>query len=256
MRTSRGTRTRSPSRARRRSSRCAVRALDEGSSYRAQSSEPHCAGMGATVGAQEYALCRAVPPAELRVCGWRGRLRVTRDVRVGCATELVPCANGWVGSRVRECGVRVLPYNEIMQGVPQEEDDLKLQFIIAGAGTKRAGAGTAHGSPGGPGGYPRRARPSRRRAARRAWPVPRAAVMRRTLAAGARSLPLAVSRFQPLALLFTVTVGGSCVELSTSCVSSRVPRARLLSPPAHPFPLPLVRFPRDRILRLAEPPKS
>lgn len=114
-----------------------MRALDEGSSYRAQSSEPHCAGMGATVGAQEYALCRAVPPAELRVCGWRGRLRVTRDVRVGCATELVPCANGWVGSRVRECGVRVLPYNEIMQGVPQEEDDLKLQFIIAGAGKAR-----------------------------------------------------------------------------------------------------------------------
>jgi hypothetical protein len=57
-----------------------------------------------------------------------GRLRVTRDVCVGCATELVPCANGWVGSRVRECGVRVLPYNEIMQ----EEDDLKLQLNIAG----------------------------------------------------------------------------------------------------------------------------
>jgi len=26
--------------------------------------------MGAAVGSQEYALCRAVPPAELRVCGW------------------------------------------------------------------------------------------------------------------------------------------------------------------------------------------
>ena len=71
-----------------------------------------------------------------------GRLRVTRDVCVGCATELVPCANGWVGSRVRECGVRVLPYNEIMQ----EEDDLKLQLNIAGFKAGVPG-GTGHTFP-------------------------------------------------------------------------------------------------------------
>ena len=61
-----------------------------GSSHRAQSAEPHCAIMGATVGAtvgaQEYALCRAIPPAT----------RMTYGRTRGCATELVPCANGWV----------------------------------------------------------------------------------------------------------------------------------------------------------------
>ena len=121
-----------------------------------------------------------------------GRLRVTRDVCVGCATELVPCANGWVGSRVRECGVRVLPYNEIMQ----EEDDLKLQLNIAGF--KAGVPGPATRSPG-----------------------------RR-------------SQFPGNVSVIDVSVQHcdlvSAGRVSTSCVASRVPRARLLSRPRAPVP--------------------
>jgi hypothetical protein len=152
-----------------------------------------------------------------------GRLRVTRDVCVGCATELVPCANGWVGSRVRECGVRVLPYNEIMQ----EEDDLKLQLnTIAGFKAGRYSGRPCAGVPG----------PATRSPGRR-------------------------SQFPGNVSVIDVSVQHcdlvSAGRVSTSCdVASRVLRARLLSRPRAPVPTSARPVPSRPDLRLAEPPKS